>query len=263
MQQRSHSMTNLRRGVKGPAPSGSGMMRGTYVTRASTPRNNDAPGGGGTAAFSGPPRDPTDYDRTDPNASAVEAQRRHPRRAPAVVRRKRSESGGGSIGHGISAEDRAASAARQAALAASQATGGKAGSFASRRAEGRVGPMGNVVGPNASTYDVSAQRSLHTGGSWTTKAGPDISRGGERFPDAKQETEAGPGSYHLPSAIQAPGKFHRVRGVMDSKEPRDSHQTPTTTVPGPGAYDVALNYGNLLKPTFNVAIAEAAADIRY
>ena len=259
---RSSSMSNLRRGVKGPAPAGSGMMRGTYVTRpnsASLQQQRNRP----SAAFVGPPRDPTDYDRRDPNLIAAAAVKQQPRRDPAVVRRKRTEAGGGGVGHGIAAEDRRAADAKRAAAAAAAAASGATygGTSATARAAQRPSPV--AVGPTPSTYDVSQQRSLHTGGSWTTKAGPDISRGGERFPEPKHETGAGPGSYHLPSAIAGPDKYRTVRGVMDSKEPRDRYQRPTTNVPGPGAYDVALNYGNLLRPTFNVAIAEAAADIRY
>ena len=224
----SSSTGKLQRGVRGPG--GSGIMRGTLVRRAVTP--DGARNGAGSAAFKGPPRDPEDYDRSDPNTRAIAEVATHPRRDPSMVRRKRTEAGGGSTGHGISAT-------------------------------ARKGGNAKAVGPTPSTYSVLAQKSLQSGGSWSTKAGPDISRGGKRFPDPKADTAAGPGSYQLPSAIQVPGKYQRVRGIMDSTEQRMVSHKPTTNVPGPGAYDVALNYGNLLRPTFNVAIAEASADIRF
>ena len=256
-QRRSSSMSQLRRGAKGLAPDGSGTLRGTYVRRAMTPETLgqvNRP----SASFMGPPRDPVDYNRVDPNTEAAAAARQQPRRDPAAVRRKRIEAGGGSIGHGITNEARSAATAQQAAIVASRAAGGKAGHAAVRRAERAP----SHVGPTASTYDTS--HNSHVGGSyWTTRAGPDVSRGGERFRMAKQETLVGPGSYDLPSAIQPARKRNSHHAIMGSQEKRMPSHKPITDVPGPGAYDIALNYGNLLKPTFNVAIAEAAADVRW
>lgn len=250
IERRSLSMRQLRHGAKGPTPDGSGTLRGTYVRRATTPETLDQLNRP-SASFMGPPRDPVDYNRMDPNTKAAAVARQQPHRDPAAVRRKRAEAGGGSIGHGITNEACSAAAAQQAAIAVSRAAGGKAGHAAVRLAE----KAPSRVGPTASTYDTS--HNSH----WTTRTGPDVSRGGERFREAKQETMAGPGSYNLPSTIQPARKHHSQRGIMGSQELRMPSHKPTTDVPGPGAYDVALNYGNLLKPTFNVAIAEAAADV--
>ncbi len=37
--------------------------------------------------------------------------------------------------------------------------------------------------------------------------------------------------------------------------------TEADEAPGPGAYDYEMPYGNLLKPTYNVAIAEQCREI--
>ena len=36
---------------------------------------------------------------------------------------------------------------------------------------------------------------------------------------------------------------------------------PDADVPGPGAYDYEMPFGNLLKPTYNVAIAEQCREL--
>ena len=176
-------------GVGGPGSGG--IMRGTLVRRAVTP---DGPGAG-SAAAKAPPRDPEDYDRSDPNTRPSPRLRRT-RRDPSMVRRKRTEAGGGVMA--------TASLRRPAG----------------REHSRRTAP---------STYSVLAQKSLQSGGSWSTKAGPDISRGGRALPDPKADTEAGPGSYQLPSAIQVPGKYSAFEESWIRPRRMVSHK-PTTNV---------------------------------
>lgn len=82
-----------------------------------------------------------------------------------------------------------------------------------------------------------------------------------RFEPARSETNAaiGPGAYSIKSSI-VPMKGQNRRNVMMTSEPRFPSKK-STSVPGPGSYDTQLMYGNLLKQTYNVAIAEQSADI--
>ncbi|KAJ8613947.1 hypothetical protein CTAYLR_008786 [Chrysophaeum taylorii] len=66
----------------------------------------------------------------------------------------------------------------------------------------------------------------------------------------------GPGSYDIPPTI---------RVAMPRKQlttaPRFPEASSEDEGPGPGAYDYQLPYGNMLKPTYNVAIAAECRDL--
>jgi len=84
--------------------------------------------------------------------------------------------------------------------------------------------------------------------------------GGQRFPDPRQETDVGPGEYKMPACIQL--QKGKKTKVMVSSGQRSTLGVPSEG-PGPGSYDTQLAYGNMLRPTFNIAIAEQSADIRW
>ena len=87
-----------------------------------------------------------------------------------------------------------------------------------------------------------------------------------RFTEAASMTsqKIGPGAYSMPTTIK-PGKPGR-KNLMLSSAPRFgaggfAPGTEADEAPGPGAYDYEMPYGNLLKPTYNVAIAEQCREI--
>ena len=87
-----------------------------------------------------------------------------------------------------------------------------------------------------------------------------------RFTEAASMTsqKIGPGAYSMPTTIK-PGKPGR-KNLMLSSAPRFgaggfAPGTEADEAPRPGAYDYEMPYGNLLKPTYNVAIAEQCREI--
>lgn len=92
---------------------------------------------------------------------------------------------------------------------------------------------------------------------------PRISAGGKRFQQSDQTsatTDVGPGTYSVPTTMGPKKSVNRRPDVMLTAAPR-FHERSSTNVPGPGHYDTQMLYGNMLKQTYNVAIAEASADI--
>ena len=74
----------------------------------------------------------------------------------------------------------------------------------------------------------------------------------------------GPGAYSVPTTIKA-GKPGR-KNLMLTSAPRFGAGgfllgSDADDLPGPGQYDYEMPYGNLLKPTYNVAIAEQCREI--
>ena len=87
-----------------------------------------------------------------------------------------------------------------------------------------------------------------------------------RFTEATSMTtpNIGPGAYSMPTTIK-PGKPGR-KNLMLSSAPRFGAGgfvpgADAAEIPGPGAYDYEMPHGNLLKPTYNVAIAEQCREI--
>lgn len=90
--------------------------------------------------------------------------------------------------------------------------------------------------------------------------------GGSRFAQARgNETNPGPGAYDLKATLRA-GRPNR-KALMMSSAPRFGAGGATAAAadayenPGPGAYDYEMPFGNLLKPTYNVAIAEQCREL--
>ena len=77
----------------------------------------------------------------------------------------------------------------------------------------------------------------------------------DRIPDVKLETDVGPGSYNLRSTVQA-NKSRNRKNIMVTTQARFKGRTGEYDGPGPGEYMPEYAYGNLIKPTFNIAIAE-------
>ncbi|CAM9479859.1 unnamed protein product, partial [Laminaria digitata] len=71
----------------------------------------------------------------------------------------------------------------------------------------------------------------------------------------------GPGSYNVRDVEQL-GKARSRKNIMVSSQARFTYPgTAKTDNPGPGHYGSGMVYGNLLKQTYNIAIAEQSADI--
>jgi hypothetical protein len=93
----------------------------------------------------------------------------------------------------------------------------------------------------------------------------------DRFAIPKSSSnKLGPGSYELPSHLrkEKPNRKH----MMINATPRFSAnrdgsfffaKDETEASPGPGSYDYQLPYGNMLKPTYNVAIANQCRELRF
>lgn len=84
-------------------------------------------------------------------------------------------------------------------------------------------------------------------------------------PDPKSTSESlGPGSYNLPPTIKKATPSRKKLMVSSaSRFPPASEHHRDEDMPGPGSYDYQLPYGNLLKPTYNVAIAAESRDLFY
>lgn len=76
-----------------------------------------------------------------------------------------------------------------------------------------------------------------------------------RAPD-EFERNRGPGSYQLPPSIQPKPSNRRQVMVSGSKRFGPDLDQFAEKPPGPGAYDVEPFFGSMIKPTYNVAIAE-------
>ena len=67
----------------------------------------------------------------------------------------------------------------------------------------------------------------------------------------------GPGSYKLKSTITV--KRSNRKNVFVSTTGRFTGKNELVDVPGPGEYQPEYAYGNMIRPTFNIAIAENSA----
>ncbi|CAM9769976.1 unnamed protein product [Ectocarpus sp. 12 AP-2014] len=84
-----------------------------------------------------------------------------------------------------------------------------------------------------------------------------------RFESAKNAVRPGlgPGSYDVRDVVQL-GRARSRKNIMVSSQARFTDPSaPSSNNPGPGYYGTGMVYGNLLKQTYNIAIAEASADI--
>lgn len=105
-----------------------------------------------------------------------------------------------------------------------------------------------VVGPPPGAYDVSPEWGRKNGLVPFAAASTTLPRR-----SATADASPGPGAYDVKPTRAKPV----VKMVRDSL-PSSSSDHPT---PGPGAYDAMLPYGNLLKATYNVAIAADCRDL--
>ena len=66
----------------------------------------------------------------------------------------------------------------------------------------------------------------------------------------------GPGEYKLTSSINV--KRGNRKNIMVSTQSRfGAGDNVVKTTPGPGSYNADYFYGNMVNPTFNIAIAES------
>ena len=82
---------------------------------------------------------------------------------------------------------------------------------------------------------------------------------------ASTHEAVGPGSYEVPSHIipVGPGPKRMLMGTTAERFGNAHKGHEPLKTPGPGSYDYEMPYGNLLKQTYNVAIAEQSADIMW
>jgi len=112
--------------------------------------------------------------------------------------------------------------------------------------------------------DVPPPGTYNVGSKWTTGSGAGlIASGGKRFEQPRPADQTpGPGRYQSKGALKPAGSNRKM--IMQTTVPRFENtllreQTEKNPVPGPGSYDTEYLYGNLNKPTFNMAIADASA----
>jgi hypothetical protein len=109
-------------------------------------------------------------------------------------------------------------------------------------------------GPPPGAYDVRPQ--------WESRSVVPLSSGpAARIPKlAAPSGDVGPGNYNLPGSMGAKKSLNR-KDIMVSTESRFQKGMGGgggKEVPGPASYYPEYHYGSLIRPTFNIAIAEAS-----
>jgi hypothetical protein len=132
-------------------------------------------------------------------------------------------------------------------LQSKRAAARQSSAFAS--ATRRFRPQRPEDGPDPGAYDTRV--------SWQTgnRATGTLGSGPKRFRQAKPAEGPGPGVYTLPPAFK-PARPNR-KGVMVSTADRFKEGRPKAEqTPGAGHYDSEYLYGNMVRKTYNVSIAE-------
>jgi hypothetical protein len=134
----------------------------------------------------------------------------------------------------------------------------------SKRFEHDAATKFTMMVPPPGAYDVSHKWSSAKGVAQIASGQKE--RFGEPGKHVSTSDLVGPGAYEVPAHHQInPGAPGRKRTLMLTTSERFGGGVGgaggPVDGPGPGSYDYDMPYGNLLKQTYNVAIAEQSADI--
>ena len=134
---------------------------------------------------------------------------------------------------------------------AAEQAGGMGGTSSFAQGPPRLERPANSIAPPPGTYDVRVPWNAN---SVALSSGP-----ADRIPKVKNYTgNIGPGDYNVPSTVGAKKSLNR-KCIMVSTETRfGSGLTSEVEGPGPSSYYPEYHYGSLIRPTFNIAIAEAS-----
>ncbi|CAM9337616.1 unnamed protein product [Discosporangium mesarthrocarpum] len=116
-------------------------------------------------------------------------------------------------------------------------------------------PASKVPGPAPGHYDIKVD--------WESKGVLPIGKVSSTYLEMKPAGDPGlgPGSYNVQD-ITGQGRVKSRKNIMVCSQVRFSDPGGVKTdVPGPGHYSSRVLYGNLIKQTYNIAIAEQSAEI--